>query len=134
MDTEDLIKHREIEFDAIQPDCDQAHMASLSLADVDGVLKVDILSTTTLRVSYDVVRVSLQDLEEALSEAGFHLSGKLMYRIRRALFYYTEEVQRANEGCLRGESNCTRKVFIQRYQRLNHGCRDNRPEHWRKYL
>jgi hypothetical protein len=134
MDSVDFLKHREIVFDAMDPDCDQAQTAALRLADVEGVEQVQVISTYALGVSYDLRRISLQQIEEALDEAGFHLSNKLMYKLRRALYYYTEETQRANAGCGLGDSNCTRKVFIQRYRRLEHGCRDNRPEHWRKYL
>lgn len=134
MEARDFIKHREIVFDALHPDCDQAHTAALSLAGVEGVLRVQVISPTALQVSYDLLNVSLQQLEEALDEAGFHLSGKLIYRLRRALYYYTEETQRANAGCPHGDSNCTRKVFIDRYRRREHGCRDSRPDHWRKYL
>ena len=134
MEAVDFIKHREIVFDPLHPDCDQAQTATLSLADVAGVQQVQVISPTALRVTYDLLSISLQQIDEALDEAGFHLSGKLVCKLRRALYYYTEETQRANAGCPHGESNCTRKVFIARYRQLNHGCRDNRPEHWRKYL
>jgi len=134
MDLEDFIKHREIVFDPMHPDCDQAQTAALSLADVPGISQVQVISPTALRVSYDLASISLVQIDEALDEAGFHLSNKLFCKLRRALYYFTEENQRANAGCPRGESNCTRKVFIQRYKRLDHGCRDHRPEHWRKYL
>lgn len=134
MEKMDFIKHREIVFDAMHPDCDQAHTAVLSLADVEGVHHLQVISPTALRVTYDLLKISLQQIEDALADAGFHLSNKLMFKLRRALYYYTEETQRANAGCPQGDSSCTRKIFIQRYRQLNHGCRDNRPEHWRKYL
>ncbi len=44
------------------------------------------------------------------------------------------EIYRENCGCKRGDSNCTTRVFAKRYQALEHGCRDHRPEHWRRYL
>lgn len=134
MEDIDSIKHREIVFDTLHPDCEQARTAALSLADVDGVQQVQVISPMALRVTYDLLVVSLEQIEEALDTAGFHLSGKLFYRLRRALCYYSEATQRANAGCANGESNCTRKVFIQRYRQMNHGCRDNRPEYWRRYL
>jgi len=127
-------KHREIVFDPMHPNCDQAQAAALRLADVPGLGQVQIISSIALKISYDLRRISLRQIEEALDAAGFHLSNKLIYKLRRALWYYSEETQRANAGCPRGESNCTRKVFIERYKSVNHGCRDERPEHWRKYL
>jgi hypothetical protein len=63
-----------------------------------------------------------------------HLDGALLLRLRRAMCYYMEETQRANWGCRHGEHNCTKKVFAKRYEVLEHGCRDERPEHWRRYL
>lgn len=134
MDGEDFIKHREIIFSPIHPDCDQAQTAAMRLADVEGVEQVQVISPEALGISYDLLSISLIQIETALEDAGFHLSNKLIYKLRRALYYYTEETQRANAGCPRGESNCTRQVFIQRYQQIKHGCRDNRPDHWRKYL
>lgn len=106
----------------------------MRLADVEGVEQVQVISPEALGISYDLLSISLIQIETALEDAGFHLSNKLIYKLRRALYYYTEETQRANAGCPRGESNCTRQVFIQRYQQIKHGCRDNRPDHWRKYL
>ncbi|WP_231892822.1 hypothetical protein [endosymbiont of unidentified scaly snail isolate Monju] len=54
--------------------------------------------------------------------------------MRRALIKYTEETQCINLGCEGGESNCTVKIFINRYLHRTHGCRDDRPQHWRRYL
>ena len=86
-----------------------------------------------LFVRYDITVVTLNILEEVLVELGFHLDNSLMYKLKRALYAYTEETQRANLG-LEGESCADRKVFIQNYLRRRHGCRDDRPEHWRGYL
>ena len=99
MDLEDFIKHREIVFDPMHPDCDQAQTAALSLADVPGISQVQVISPTALRVSYDLASISLMQIDEALDEAGFHLSNKLFCKLRRALYYFTEENQRANAGC-----------------------------------
>ena len=74
------------------------------------------------------------EIETALTEAGYHLSSRLLYKLKRALHYYTEETERANNGCPRGDSNCTQRIFISHYGRHAHGCRDHRPDHWRKYL
>lgn len=134
MENMDFIKHREIVFDPMHPDCGQAHTAVLSLADVAGVHRLQVISPHALWVTYDLLIISLQQIEEGLEEAGFHLSNKLLVKMRRALHYYTEETQRANAGCSNGDTSCTRKIFIARYRQLSHGCRDNRPEHWRKYL
>ncbi|NCA70945.1 MAG: hypothetical protein EOM91_12715 [Sphingobacteriia bacterium] len=130
----DRIKHREIPFEAIHPDPQQADTAARFLSDVSGILEAEPVAPTLLRVRYDVLLTSLEEIEEALTEIGLHLDNGLFLRMRRALHYYTEETLRANCGCPRGESNCTKKVFAKRYELIEHGCRDQRPEHWRRYL
>jgi len=130
----DRFKHRQIAFDPLHPDGQQAQSAARFLADVDGVLNCEPRSPLLLQVRYDLLKTTLQEIEEALRELGMHLDGALLFRLRRAMHYYMEETQRANWGCSRGEHNCTKKVFAKRYEALEHGCRDHRPEHWRRYL
>jgi hypothetical protein len=129
-----LIKHRDIAFRDLHPDPHQARSAALFLGGVGGVIRAAPTSPLLVQVSYDLLQVTLEEIEEALKELGLHIDNGILFRIRRALYYYAEETQRANLGCSRGESNCTRKVFALRYRTLNHACRDRRPEHWRRYL
>jgi hypothetical protein len=128
-----LIKHREISFSKLHPDPNQAQTAILLLSDISGVIHAHFVSPTLMRISYDVLHVTLEQVEAILTEMGFHLDNRLIFRMKRALYYYTEETQRANCGC-KGDSNNTQKVFVKRYQTTKHGCRDQRPSHWRKYL
>lgn len=130
----DRFKRREIPFQEIHPDPHQAQTAARFLSDVDGILHTDPVSPTLLRVRYDLLLTTLQEIEESLTELGLHIDNRLIHRVRRALYYYTEYTFRANCGCPRGESNCTKKVFAKRYELIEHGCRDQRPEHWRRYL
>lgn len=134
MDEIDIIKQRQIAFESLHPDPNQAQTAALLLSDVNGILDAEDRSPTLLNLRYNVLEISLEQIEGALSDSGFHLSSKLLDKLRRALYYYKEETQRANSGCPRGGSNCTRKVFINRYHRRDHSLKDPRPEHWRKYL
>lgn len=128
-----LVKHREIRFCRLHPDNTQAHSASLILSDVEGIHLVQPVEPHLLHVSYDITRITLNIIEGALSELGYHLDNSLMYKLKRALYYYTEETQRANLGL--EEACCPDKqMFISRYLRRRHGCRDQRPEHWRNYL
>jgi hypothetical protein len=130
----DRIKTREIPFQEIHPDPHQAGTAARFLRDVEGILETDPAAPTILRVTYDVLVTTLQEIEEGLTELGLHIDNRLMHRVKRALYYYTEETLRANCGCPQGERNCTKKVFAKRYELIEHGCRDDRPEHWRRYL
>jgi len=130
----ELLRHREIAFCELHPDPRQAESAAMALADMVGVRHVQLESPTFLRVSYNVLQVTLEQIDALLTEKGLHLDNRLVHRIKRALAYYTEETIRENIGCARGESNCTQKIFADRYARGDHGCRDQRPEHWRRYL
>ena len=129
-----LIKVREIVFSTLHPDADQAGSAAALLLELDGVQRVEAEHPAVLHVTYHLLTVCLVDIEAVLEENGFHLDNGLVHKIRRALFHDTEETQRANLGCAKGESNCTQKVFVNRYRKREHGCQDDRPEHWRRYL
>ncbi|MES9962584.1 MAG: hypothetical protein ABW116_03505 [Candidatus Sedimenticola sp. 20ELBAFRAG] len=129
----DLIKQREIAFVEMHPDANQAQTAAQQLMEIDGIIHAQAESPTQLQIRYNVLEVTLEQIEGALTDAGFHISSRLIHKLRRALYYYTEEIQRANNGCSQGETKCTRQIFINRYQQINHSCRDSRPGHWRKY-
>ncbi len=132
MDTDpgSRIKHREILFCTLRPD-DQAQAASLLFDGVEGIVYARPVGRTQLLVGYDIAHVTLNIIDDALTELGFHIANHLMAKLKRALYYYTEETQRQNMG-LEQCDTCI-QVFINRYQRLQHGCRDGRPEYWRKY-
>jgi len=130
----ELIKHREICFCRLHPDPHQAQTVILLLSDIEGILNVRLEEGERVRVSYDLSRLSLKIIEEALTELGFHLDNSLFNKLKRALYYYTEEAQCANLGCRGSGSRHTLDIFIHRYQQLPHGCRDDRSEYWRRYL
>jgi len=130
----DRYKHRQIPFHTLHADTNQVHRAVAFLSDAPGILKAEPASELVLSVCYDLLQTTLEEIEEALTELGLHLDNNLMHRIARALYHYSEETFRANLGCPRGESNCTKNVFAKRYQALDHTLRDQRPEHWRRYL
>jgi len=131
---EELKKQREIYFRDPHPDPRQAHSAALVLTDMAGVLAAEPFSLLALRVIYDVRCITLRNIEHRLLEVGYHLDNSLFSKLRRTVWYYAEETQQANMGCEHGNSNCTRRIFVAHYTRRAHGCRDERPRHWRHYL
>jgi hypothetical protein len=131
---EDLHKRREIAFCTLHPDPNQAGSAAALLLEIDGVHRVEVIDAGTLAVHYHLLAVCLADIETLLQHNGFHLDNRLVHKVKRALYHYMEETQRANLGCANGEANCTQKVFVNRYRKREHGCQDDRPEHWRRYL
>lgn len=130
----DIIKHREISFRGPHAEVHQAQTATLILSDVEGILQVQPRNESSLLISYDLSYINLQIIETLLSELGLHLDNSLFIKLRRALYYYTEDLQQETIGCKRDSGNCTQAVFINRYRQIEHGCRDVRPEHWRQYL
>jgi len=132
-DAEELIKRRELRFCHLHPDPNQARSALLLLSDAEGVLDISLANESCLYITYDIRHLTLDAIEKVLIRLGYHLDNRLLYRMKRALYSYAEETQRANLGVSESTDNTT-QVFVKRYTSNYHGCRDKRPEHWRKYL
>jgi hypothetical protein len=129
----ELIRSREIRFRGPHPSGDQAPSAVLLLNDIDGVLQAGVGATDLITVTYTLDLISLEVIEGLLAEFGFHLDNSLLIKLRRAVYYYSEDCQRVNLGieCQEG-INCNAKILANRYRQR--GPRDGLPEHWRKYL
>ena len=88
----------------------------------------------SLDVAYDLRDHSLEELESALQDKGFHLDTSLLYKLKRALYYYAEETERRNltmpERPLKQASN---EAYIRAWERRQHGDHDTTPEIWREY-
>lgn len=132
-EAEELIKRRELRFCHLHPDPNQARSALLLLSDAAGVVDITLADELCLYITYDVRYMTLDAIEKVLIRLGYHLDSRLLYRMKRALYSYSEETQRANLGVSESTDNTT-QVFVKRYSSNYHGCRDKRPEHWRKYL
>ena len=133
-DKPDILKTRDIHFSVLHPDKEQARTAVLLLNGIQGIETVSLVAPTHIQLTYNVLNITLKLIEDTLIELGFHLDNSLLYILKRSLYHYTEETQRANLGCCADQCKCTRDIFINRYQQLKHGCRDERPRYWREYL
>ena len=131
---DNLNRKRDISFCALHPDVNQAGTASALLEGLEGIDHVELSNDRQITVHYSLDTVTLEAIEALLVDRGFHLDNSLLQRMRRALIHYTEENQRRNLGCGRGESNCASKLFVKQYQQREHGCKEARPSHWRRYL
>ena len=127
-----LIRHREIRFCRIDPNGAHAHHASLLLSGVEGIHHAQPIEPHLMHVRYDISVVSLKIIEDALIELGYPLDNSLLSKLKRALYYYSEETQQVNMG-MEGGCCAGKQLFINHYHRRSHGCRDPRPEHWRNY-
>ena len=133
MENKELTKQRDILFMSPQKDGDPAGSAIMLLSGVDGIIEVVRSNEYALHVSYNVCQITMSDIEDALQELGFHLDNSIISKLKRALYYYAEDTQLANMGYDHAQSKSTLEIFINRYNQLPHGCRDERPVHYRRY-
>ena len=124
----DLVKTRELAFNLTPPG--QAERALRLLEGLEG-LSVSPLAERVLQVRYHLCEYTLEGLESALTAQGFHLDGSVLWRIKRALAYYCEGVQRRNVAA--NPPDIKSQAFIQTYEQHLHGDRDETPEEWRSY-
>ncbi len=130
------VKRREIGFCDPHPDPQQARSAALLLTDIDGILQVSTPDPkhNNITVVYDLEYISLWGIEALLTEFGFHLDNSLLSKLKRALYYYTEDNETQSLHIHDDQDASTREIFMRCYRDKEHGCRDLRPEHWRNYL
>lgn len=88
----------------------------------------------SIDVAYDLHDHSLEELETALQNNGFHLDSTLMTKLLRAWVYYVEETQLHNLGAperlLKKSQN---EAYTQAWERHPHGDHDETPPEWREY-
>lgn len=134
---EELIKHREIRFCTerakAQADARNANDAIQLLRGVKGIQDLNVVNDHCIQVAYDLSQISMRVIEEALQEIGFVLDGSWVCRMRRAIYYYTEETQLVNLGYSHHQSKSTTEIFIKQYEQREHGCRDERPPYYHHY-
>lgn len=125
----DVDKQREIVFHPLPPD--QTERALELLSALAGVAARQ-LGPRTLEIRYCVLDHSLEDLENQLSLAGCHLENNLLMRIRRALVYHVERVQREN---VHKPAPQTKKYqpHMEAWDKAPHGDHDETPSEWRRY-
>lgn len=125
----DVDKQREIVFHALPPE--QIERALVELGALPG-LTVVRAGPFSLRVGYCVVEHTLQDLEALLETHGFHLENSLVMRLKRALVYYVEHVQRENMH--KPEVRTKQyKPHMEAWEKQPHGDHDETPAEWRQY-
>lgn len=126
----DLEKDREIVFHDLPSG--QVERALSLLEGMDGLTAVAGPAPNQLRVRYNVCEYTLEGLESALSSQGFHLDNSLLSKIKRALAYFCESVQRRNIAANEPDIK-SQQAFVKVYEKHLHGDRDETPEEWRGY-
>ncbi|MDO9636817.1 MAG: hypothetical protein Q7I95_07635 [Thiobacillus sp.] len=126
----DLEKDREIVFHALP--AGQAERARILLEGLDGLVVMTAADGRRLLVRYHICEYTLEGLESALSSQGFHLDNSLVCKLKRALAYFCESVQRRNVAANEPDIK-SQQAFMTVYERHLHGDRDDTPEEWRSY-
>lgn len=127
--TGDTSKLREIVFHPTPPA--QTERAHALLA---GLPRLQVMrqGERALIVQYNVADHTLETLETLLTEQGFHLEATLLIRLKRALIYHVERVQRENLGKPEVKTK-NYQPHIQVWDQRPHGDRDETPQEWRQY-
>ena len=127
-----VAKTREIRFKDFPPG--QAAQAWRSLAALRGVRVEAGPDELTLIVHYNVLDFTLQLLDEALTNAGFHLDRSLLIRLHRALIYYVEDTQLHNmEAPEKRLKRSSEDAYVKAWEHRPHGDHDDTPPEWREY-
>jgi len=126
----DLEKTREIVFHPLP--VGQVERARVLLQGLEGLEVTIGAGSHTLLVRYHVCEYTLEGLETALSSQGFHLDNNLLCKLKRALAYFCEGVQRSNVEANEPDIK-SQQAFMKVYERRLHGDSDETPEEWRDY-
>jgi len=126
----DLEKDSEIVFHALPRG--QAERARILLEGLEGLMVMEGPGGNTLLVRYHICEYTLEGLETALASQGFHLDNSLMSKLKRALAYFCESVQRSNVAANEPDIK-SQQAFMKVYESHLHGDRDDTPEEWRSY-
>lgn len=126
-----LDKEREIRFAQYPPG--QAERAFQALRMLKGVFVRPGDRDNAVVVRYSVLDYSLELIEEALCDAGYHLDSNLYSKLVRALVYFCEETQRHNLLSPERLIKKSNEVYITVYDQHPHGDHDDTPPELREY-
>lgn len=124
-------KRRELRFAALPPG--QTQRALTLLRGLDGLRVEAVDGRRALVVSYDIFNYTLEGLEEALMQQGFHLDNSLWSKLMRALIRYCEQTQLHT---LRSPQRLIKKsneVYVKAWDHHLHGDHDDTPLELREY-
>ncbi|TSA22063.1 MAG: hypothetical protein D4R70_02350 [Betaproteobacteria bacterium] len=126
----DIQKRREICFHATPPG--QIERALPLLA---GLPRLSARQTGAqcIEVAYCVQEYTLQALEVGLTGQGFHLGTTLLSKLKRALIYYVERIQRENLKVPEVQTK-NYQAHVEGWGKRPHGDHDDTPnDEWRQY-
>ena len=126
-----LTKERELRF-AASP-AGQATRALDALRSLKGVFVAPGSGPHSVTVRYSILDYSMELLEDALRDAGYHLDNGLYTKLVRAIVYFCEETQRHNLLSPERLIKKSNEVYIKVYDQHPHGDHDDTPAELREY-
>ena len=88
----------------------------------------------SIDVAYDLHDHSLEELEEALVDQGFHLDCSLLNKVIKALIFYIEETQLHNLAAPDHQLKKSQsEAYTHAWEHHPHGDHDDTPPEWREY-
>lgn len=130
MEYADNEKDRQLSFAPLP--AGQAKDAFLLLHDLPHLIVLNTVGETGLLIRYELPFYTLEKIEVALIDQGFHLDNSLLNKLRRALIHYFETLQCQNMTQPE-QSARSKRIFAQVYEHHAHGDHDDTPPEWRDY-
>lgn len=130
MEHADTERVRQLSFTAL-PSA-QAKEALILLHDLPHLVVLGTVGDMGLLIRYELPFYTLEKIELALIDQGFHLDNSLLNKLRRALIHYYENVQCQNMAQPEQRER-SRRIFAQVYDHHAHGDHDDTPPEWRDY-
>jgi hypothetical protein len=118
-------KHRELRFNKLRPW--QVEQARTLLASLERLDVVPGLLPNSLSVWYDVSDYTMEGLENALIERGFHLENTLYCKMIRALVYFCEDTQLRNMHQPERLIKKSNEIYSKAWDHHPHGDHDDTP-------
>lgn len=110
----------------------QAKEAFILLQDLPHLTVLSSVGDTGLIIHYELPLYTLERIEAALIDQGFHLENTLFIKLKRSLIHYVESVQCQNMSQpLQRERS--QRIFAQVYEHHAHGDHDATPPELREY-
>ena len=129
---EPIRKERSLRFAEFPPG--QVPEAADFLGGLAGLEVHPRVADRSITVAYDLHEHSLEELEAALQDKGFHLECSLLNKLVRALIYYVEETEIHNlDAPRRLLKKSQNEAYTHAWERHPHGDHDDTPPEWREY-
>jgi len=110
----------------------QAKEAFILLQDLPHLTVLSTVGDTGLLIRYELPFYTLEKIEYALIDQGFHLDNALFTKLKRNLIHYCENVQCQNLTQPEQRER-SQRIFAQVYEHHAHGDHDATPPELREY-